>query len=62
MSNKVCNCGKGYASIWDDKCGNCRTSKEQKAHQYALDYVFQVNPGNREDAVKFYNEVKRTHK
>ncbi|UWJ04374.1 hypothetical protein [Escherichia phage vB_EcoS_Uz-1] len=27
--NKQCNCGKGYASQWDSKCGHCRTKKEQ---------------------------------
>lgn len=58
MSNKVCTCGRGYASIWDNKCGNCRTSKEQKAHQNALDDVFQANPGTTEDAVKFYREIR----
>lgn len=62
MSNKVCTCGKGYASIWDNKCSNCRTSKEQIAHQYALDQVREVNPETMEDAIKFYKELKRVYK
>lgn len=58
MSNKVCTCGKGYASIWDNKCGNCRTSKEQVAHQKTLDDVLQEIPGTTEDAIKFYREIR----
>lgn len=37
--SKQCKCGKGYASLWDNKCGNCRTKKEQKDHQYALNHI-----------------------
>lgn len=34
MSTKtVCNCGRGYASAYDDKCGHCRTKKEVKARE-----------------------------
>lgn len=58
MANNVCNCGKGYASIWDNKCGNCRTSKEQVAHQKTLYDVLQENPGTTEDAIKFYREIR----
>lgn len=36
MTNKQCGCGKGYKSLWDGKCGNCRTKKEQRDHQVAL--------------------------
>lgn len=32
MSNdKVCKCKRGYVSVWDDKCGHCRTRKEREA-------------------------------
>ena len=34
--DKQCKCGKGYVSQWDDKCGHCRTKKEQKDHEKAL--------------------------
>lgn len=34
--SKQCKCGKGYVSQWDNKCGNCRTKKEQREHQAAL--------------------------
>ncbi|UEN68818.1 gp22 [Shigella virus Moo19] len=34
--SKQCKCGKGYVSQWDDKCGKCRTKKEQRDHQIAL--------------------------
>lgn len=34
--SKQCTCGKGYVSKWDNKCGKCRTKKEQHDHQKAL--------------------------
>lgn len=37
--DKQCKCGKGHASQWDGKCGNCRTKKEQRDHEYALTYL-----------------------
>lgn len=27
----ICRCGKGYVSRYDNKCGNCRSKKEQKS-------------------------------
>ena len=24
MTSKVCKCGKGCVSAWDEKCGHCR--------------------------------------
>lgn len=60
--SKQCKCGKGYVSLWDNKCGNCRTSKEQKAHQNVLDQAREVNPETMEDAIKFYKELKRVYK
>ena len=31
-----CKCGKGYVSQWDNKCGHCRTKKEQRDNEKAL--------------------------
>jgi len=28
----ICDCGKGYRSGYDHKCGHCRTRKEQQAY------------------------------
>jgi len=36
MTNKVCKCGKGYVSHWDNKCGKCRTKQEQRDHQKTM--------------------------
>lgn len=58
MSNKLCTCGKGYVSIWDGKCLNCRTEEEQKVHEFALDTIFAENPESKEDAIKFYKEIR----
>lgn len=38
MSNQ-CKCGKGHVSQWDNKCGHCRTKKEQYDHTHALCYM-----------------------
>jgi len=27
----ICSCGGGYVSMHDNKCGHCRTRKEQRA-------------------------------
>lgn len=58
MSNKVCTCGKGYVSIWDGKCLRCRTEEEQRLHEFAVDTVLSENPESREDAIKFYKEIR----
>lgn len=29
IDNKVCRCGKGYTSEYDNKCGHCRTKSEK---------------------------------
>ena len=34
--DKQCKCGKGYVSQWDNKCGKCRTKKEQDDHLHSL--------------------------
>ena len=31
-----CKCGKGHVSLWDGRCANCRSKKQQKQHDYAL--------------------------
>lgn len=28
---RTCKCGRGKASAYDGKCGNCRSSRERKA-------------------------------
>lgn len=35
-TTNVCSCKRGYVSHYDDKCGHCRTRKEQKLHEYKL--------------------------
>lgn len=35
--DKQCKCGKGHVSQWDGKCGHCRTKKEQRDHELALE-------------------------
>lgn len=37
--SEQCKCGKGHVSQWDDKCGHCRTKKEQRDHELALTYM-----------------------
>jgi hypothetical protein len=44
--------------MWDGKCLNCRTEEEQKAHEFALDTIFAENPESKEDAIKFYKEIR----
>lgn len=62
MANKVCTCGKGYASIWDNKCGNCRTKKEQHDHVAALRDLEVVtdNTGKSPDAA--YDYLRKLYK
>ena len=53
---KQCKCGKGYVSVWDGKCGNCRTKKEQRDHQLALSSMAEgLTP---EEAREYYNIVR----
>lgn len=33
---KVCDCKRGYRSAYDGKCGHCRSTKQQKTHQFKL--------------------------
>lgn len=56
--SKQCKCGKGYVSQWDNKCGNCRTKKEQKDHEYALGCVSGCQCESQTDALIFYKEVR----
>ena len=34
--NRVCNCGRGYRSAYDGKCGHCRTAKERSRHWWLI--------------------------
>lgn len=36
MAGRQCNCGKGYVSLWDNKCANCRTKQEQLEHNRTM--------------------------
>lgn len=36
-AGKTCLCGRGKASAYDGKCGNCRTQRERKAVQRMRD-------------------------
>lgn len=56
--DKQCKCGKGYVSLWDNKCGKCRTKKEQRDHEYALDCVSECQCESQADALNFYKEVR----
>ena len=31
--SRVCDCGRGYRSAYDGKCGHCRNRKEREAHK-----------------------------
>lgn len=61
MSNQ-CKCGKGCVSLWDNKCGKCRTKKEQKDHQSALRDLEVVtgNTGMSPDAA--YDYLRKLYK
>lgn len=65
MPNKVCTCGKGYVSRWDNQCGKCRTNRQNKQHSYILshDYLWVGVDMNDEQAVlAHYKELRRTLK
>lgn len=49
--NQVCKCGKGHVSLWDNKCGKCRTKKEQKDHLFVLDTM---SEGWYDEGIKYY--------
>lgn len=34
--SKQCKCRKGYVSLWDGKCANCRTKQEQLEHKRTM--------------------------
>ena len=34
--SQQCKCGKGYFSLWDGKCANCRTKQEQREHNKTM--------------------------
>lgn len=35
-ASQVCDCGKGYRSAYDGKCGHCRTAKERRHHWWLI--------------------------
>lgn len=37
MTNPTCKCGRGKSSAFDNKCGNCRSSREAKVHREWID-------------------------
>ncbi|QHJ80276.1 MAG: hypothetical protein [Caudoviricetes sp.] len=54
--SKQCKCGKGYVSQWDNKCGKCRTRREQRDHQSTL---YTMPEGlTSEEAREYYNIVR----
>lgn len=62
MANKQCKCGKGYSSLWDNKCGNCRTKKEQHDHQVALRDLEVVTEGTGKSPNEAYNYLRKLYK
>lgn len=60
--SKQYKCGKGYVSQWDNKCGKCRTKKEQHDHQAALRdlEVVTSNTGMSPDAA--YDYLRKLYK
>lgn len=52
---KVCNCGRGYQSKYDGKCGHCRTRREKAEHERLRDPVRSVDPMARRYG--FHNET-----
>lgn len=62
MANKQCKCGKGYVSVWDNKCGNCRTKKEQHDHQVALRDLEVVTEGTGKSPSEAYNYLRKLYK
>lgn len=53
---KQCKCGKGYVSQWDNKCGHCRTKKEQKDHEFTL--IHMPDGLSSEEAYEYYRIVR----
>lgn len=68
-----CPCGRGIVSLWDGKCGHCRTKKEAEALYEAQKNVFRPNnliiAGSRDfndyalmlDRVQALEELKLIH-
>lgn len=51
-----CKCGKGYVSVWDGKCGKCRTKHEQRDHRLVL---YSMPEGlTTEEAREYYRIVR----
>jgi hypothetical protein len=57
MKNATCRCGKGKVSAYDNKCGHCRSRKEQWAHVQGL---LQRSKPNGRQAQEFLRVVTET--
>ena len=60
--SKQCKCGKGYVSVWDNKCGKCRTKRETRHHQEALNLLSEIGCTTQEDARIMYKEIRESLK
>ena len=49
MQSRTCKCGMGKASRHDEKCGHCRSRREQKIVQHLRDgwSLEEARPGRR---------------
>lgn len=60
--SKQCKCGKGYVSQWDNKCGKCRTKKEQRDHQAALENLEVVTNNTGKSPGEAYDYLRKLYK
>lgn len=60
--DKQCKCGKGYVSQWDNKCGKCRTKKEQRDHQCALENLEVVTNNTGMSPGEAYDYLRKLYK
>jgi hypothetical protein len=60
--DKQCNCGKGHVSLWDNKCGHCRTKKEQKDHETALRDLEVVTDNTGKSPGEAYDYLRKLYK
>lgn len=60
--NQQCKCGKGYVSQWDNKCGKCRTKKEQRDHQCALENLEVVTNNTGKSPGEAYDYLRKLYK
>lgn len=60
--NQQCKCGKGYVSQWDNKCGKCRTKKEKRDHQCALENLEVVTNNTGKSPGEAYDYLRKLYK